>query len=287
MDVMMPGMGGFEACKIIKSDHLFSNVPILFVTGLTDVDSERHGFEAGGVDYITKPISAPIVLARVSTHLKIHNQQCLCEKLIKEQTQQLEDSQKSAVFMLGEAAHYNDFDTGEHIWKMSACSAAIARNIGWNIKDIELLEMAAALHDTGKIGIPDSILKKPGKLTNEVWEIMKTHSTIGYNILKKTDSKLFLMAAEIAHYHHEKWNGSGYPKGLKKKEIPESARIVAIADVFDAITMKRSYKKAYPVDFAFNEIKKDRGTHFDPELVDVFFKIEKEIRKINESWNKK
>jgi putative two-component system response regulator len=189
--------------------------------------------------------------------------------------------------MLAEAGHYNDTDTGVHIWRMSAYASAIARAAGgWSIERSKILELAAAMHDTGKIGIQDSILKKPGPLTKDEFDIIKTHTTIGHSILSITreKSQLFSMAADIAFYHHEKWNGKGYPNGLSGKNIPESARIAAIADVFDALTMRRSYKEPWTVEEAFDEIQSGRGEHFDPYLVDCFFSIKEEIIDIKNKW---
>ena len=285
MDVMMPRIGGIEACKRINSNPKLLNIPVIFITGLDDIQDEENGFNAGGVDYITKPISKPTVLARVKTHLKIYNNQRLAGEMIQQRTNELASSQKAAVYMLGEAAHYNDIDTEVHIWRMSTYSGIIAQCAEWNTKMVSLLEMAAAMHDTGKIGIPDSILKKPGKLTEKEWLIMKTHSEIGYSILSKSDTPLFRMAAEIALYHHEKWDGTGYPNGLNGNKIPESARIVAIADVFDALTIKRPYKKAWSINDAFEEIKNCSNTHFDPFFVDCFLKKESIIRRITKEMN--
>lgn len=287
LDIMMPDMDGLEVCRRLKSDPATAKIPVIFVTAMGEVENESRGFEIGGVDYITKPISRPIVLARVATHLALYDQQRACEKTVIERTSELELSQRSAIHMLGEAGHYNDTDTGVHIWRMAAYAAAIARQKGWRVKDADMLKPAAPMHDTGKIGIPDSILKKPAKLDAGEWEIMKTHSYIGYRILSKSESPLFHLAAEVALYHHEKWDGTGYPEGLKEENIPESARIVAICDVFDALTMKRPYKEAWHIEDAFAEIRKSAGSHFDPELVDCFFRIEDRIRNLKEEWDQK
>ncbi|MDH3605196.1 MAG: HD domain-containing protein, partial [Candidatus Tectomicrobia bacterium] len=196
-------------------------------------------------------------------------------------------NQRAAIHMLGEAGHYNDTDTGVHIWRMAAYAAALARSAGWHVDKAAMLELAAPMHDTGKIGIPDAILKKPAKLDADEWVIMKTHAELGHNILSKMDSPLFQMAAEVALHHHEQWDGSGYPQGPAGTAIPESARIVAIADVFDALTMKRPYKEAWTMQAAFEEIQKKAGSHFDPDLVDAFFRIEAEIQTIKEVWDQK
>ncbi len=285
LDIMMPNMDGYETCRRLKSDPETTKIPVVFITAKSEVEDEKRGFDVGAVDYITKPISKPIVLTRVATHLALYDQQRSCEELIALRTGELQDSQKAAVFMLGEAGHFNDTDTGVHIWRMAAYSGLIARSFGWHFENAAVLELAAPMHDNGKIGIPDSILKKPGKLTSDEWFKMKTHTTIGYRILKKSDSPLFKMAADIALYHHEKWDGMGYPYGLKGLEIPESARIVAIADVFDALTMKRPYKDAWSIDDALKEIKANSGKHFDPTLIDSFFSIKEKILEMKHKWD--
>ncbi|MEO5360469.1 MAG: response regulator [Nitrospirota bacterium] len=287
LDIMMPGIDGYETCRRLKANAETASNPVIFITALADVGDEAQGFEAGGVDYITKPVSAPVVLHRVSAHLEIYHNKLLAEETIQIRTKQLSDSQKSAVIMLGEAGHYNDTDTGSHVWRMAAYCGEIARACGWSAKMLECMELASVMHDVGKLGIPGTILRKPGKLDPEEWKIMETHTTIGYNILSKSNTHLFEMAATVAHYHHEKWNGGGYPKGLKGDEIPECAAIVAVADVFDALTMTRPYKAPWPVEKAIEEIKKGSGTHFSPYIVECFFKSLDMIMIIKTSWDEK
>lgn len=287
LDVMMPGMDGYTVCQRLKADPRAVKVPVIFVTALADSENEEIGFAAGAVDYITKPVSAPIVRARVAAHLALFNQSRQLEAQVRRRTAALSRSQRDAVFMLGEAGHYNDNDTGVHIWRMAAYARTLAAAVGWNEEACELLELAAPMHDTGKIGIPDAILKKPGKLDPAEWVIMQTHSAIGHEILSMSDAPLFKLAADIAYAHHEKWDGSGYPQGLAKEAIPESARIVAIADVFDALTMKRPYKEAWPIDRAVAAIKEDAGSHFDPNLVDAFEQILPQLLEIKLEWKEK
>jgi putative two-component system response regulator len=196
----------------------------------------------------------------------------------------LEQSYRDAIYMLGEAGHFNDNDTGEHIWRMAEYSAALAAACGWNDNDSHLIGLAAPMHDTGKLGIPNAILRKPAKLDATEWEIMKTHSRIGHDILAKSDAPLFKMAAEIALLHHEKWDGTGYPLGLAGNAIPESARIIALADVFDALTMKRPYKENWSVEKALETMKAASGKHFDPRLLDIFISISPKILQIMEKW---
>lgn len=285
LDVMMPKIDGYETCTLLKADPATANIPVIFVTAKSEVDDEKRGFDVGAVDYISKPVSAPIVHARVSAHLSLYDQQRSFEIQLQQRTSELAASQNAAIHMLGEAGHYNDEDTGVHIWRMAEYAATIAQSCGWHVVKARQLQFAAPMHDTGKIGIPDAILKKPAKLDAEEWAIMKTHAQIGYDILSKSKTPLFKMAAEIALYHHEKWDGSGYPKGLVGDQIPFSARVVAVADVFDALTMARPYKRAWSIDDAVNEIKKGRGYHFDPKIVDGFLVVLDKIIKIKERWD--
>ena len=271
LDINLPDMDGYEICKQLKGNPNTHQIPIIFVTAMNSNQDEEIGLKVGAVDYITKPFSPAIVLARVRIHLS----------LVK--IEKLEASYREAIYMLGAAGHHNDTDTGVHIWRMAAYAARLADECGWGLKS-KLLELAAPMHDTGKIGIPDAILRKPASLTPDEWAIMKTHSQIGYDILSRGNSPVFKMAAEIALYHHEKWDGSGYPQGLSGEAIPESARIVAIADVFDALTMDRPYKKAWSVEEAIAEIKKGSGKHFEPQLVNKFENILPDICNIKKQW---
>ena len=273
LDVEMPDLDGYAVCRQLKGHPLTADIPVIFVTSLSNELDETAGFEAGGVDYITKPVSAPIVRARVRTHLSLVRADAL------------EESYRAAVYMLGEAGHYNDTDTGVHIWRMAAYSRALAESSGWSAERCGLLEMAAPMHDTGKIGIPDAILKKPGKLDADEWAIMKTHSRIGHDILAKSEAPLFQLAAEVALYHHERWDGSGYPQGLAGDAIPESARIVSIADVFDALSMKRPYKDAWPLDRVLETIRESAGSHLDPQMVGRFLQVQPHILDLKARWD--
>lgn len=287
LDVMMPMMDGHEVCRRLKANPATCDIPIIFVTALSETSDEELGFSLGAVDYISKPVVPAIVEARVRTHITLGDQQKACRLLVEQRTNELEQSQRAAIFMLGAAGHYNDTDTGVHIWRMAAYSAALARAANWPVDKVYLLELAAPMHDTGKIGIPDEILKAPRRLSPEEMEIMKGHALIGYQILSNNDAPLFQLAAEVAYYHHEKWDGNGYPNGLKGEDIPQSARIVAIADVFDALTMERPYKRPWSIEDAFEELRKNAGSHFDPELVDLFLSIENEILTIKQTWDSK
>jgi putative two-component system response regulator len=273
LDIEMPGMDGYEVCRQLKREESTEQIPVIFVTGLGDVGNEAEGFAAGAVDYITKPVSPPIVQARVRTHMS----------LVSAKT--LERSYHDAIGMLGEAGHFNDEDTGVHIWRMAAYSAHLAKVAGWDAAACSLLRLAAPMHDTGKIGIPDSILKKPGKLDADEWVTMRTHTTIGHGILARSQAPVFQLAAEVALRHHEKWDGSGYPGGLVGTDIPESARIVALADVFDALAMKRPYKEAWPIEQVVQTILAGRGQHFEPRLVDLFQAELPQLLDIRAQWD--
>ncbi len=287
LDVMMPELDGYEVCKKLKANPLTATIPVIFVTAMQASEDEQKGFDVGAVDYITKPVNPSIVKARVKTHLALANQQKACQRIIEQQTYDLQANQKAAIHMLSEAGHYNDTDTGAHIWRMAAYSAALAEAADWSVEQVEMLKLSAPMHDTGKIGIPDNILKAPRKLTPDEWQVMKTHTCIGHKILSQSQTPIFIMAQEIALSHHEKWDGNGYPEGLIAEDIPESARIVAIADVFDALTMKRPYKKAWPVDEAFGLIEENGGTHFDPKLVQLFLAIKENIIQLRNNWESK
>lgn len=272
LDIQMPDMDGYQVCRTLKADPVTASIPVIFATGLTDVGDEAAGFAAGAVDYIVKPFSPPIVRARVATHLSLV------------QSSRLQQSYQDALAMLGMAGHYNDTDTGVHIWRMGAYACELASAWGWTHAACDELLLAAAMHDTGKIGIPGEILRKPGKLDAYEWEIMKRHTRIGHEILSKSDAPIFKLAAEIALRHHEKWDGSGYPDALVGEAIPESARIVAIADVFDALTMKRPYKDAWPVEQAMANLRENSGSHFDPRLLGRFEEILPRILSIKLEW---
>lgn len=272
LDIEMPDMNGYTVCRQLKADPRTENIPVIFVSGLAEVGDEATGFEVGAVDYIIKPVSPVIVSARVRTQLSLVR------------VTELEASYRAAIDMLGEAGHYNDTDTGVHIWRMAAYSRLLARAVGWDDKQAALLEMAAPMHDTGKIGIPHSILKKPGKLDAQEWVVMKTHSKIGHDILSRSRAQIFQMAADIALRHHERWDGSGYPDGLAGEAIPESARIVALADVFDALTMKRPYKEAWPIEQVIATMTESSGSHFEPRLVEVFISILPQILDVQATW---
>ena len=272
LDVGLPDIDGYALCRQIHQCDPSQGVQVIFVTGFGDAAHEAAGFEAGGVDYIVKPVLPQLVLARVSAHLA------------RVRATKLETSYRDAILMLGHAGHYNDTDTGAHIWRMAACARALARASGWGVDSCKQLELAAPMHDTGKLGVPQAILRKPGPLDAQEWAVMRTHPQVGFDILSKSPAPVFQLAAEVSLHHHEKWNGSGYPGGLQGQAIPQSARIVALADVFDALSMKRPYKEPWPIEKIVAHIQADAGAHFDPELVAVFTRILPEILEIQQSW---
>ena len=280
----MPKMDGYEVCRRLKADPKTVQIPIIFVTTMGDTEEEHIGLELGAVDYITKPINPLLIRARVKTHLALYHQHQICEKKVHERTSALRSARQEIVERLEAAASWRDNDTGFHVKRMSRYSVALARKFGWDQKLCDRLLHAAPMHDIGKIGIPDGILLKPDKLTRKEWEVMKTHAEIGAEILGEGSSPLMQMSREIAIAHHEKWDGGGYPGSSKGEEIPLSGRIVAIADVFDALTMERPYKKAWPTDKAFSIIGDEAGKHFDPKLALLFLEIRDEILGIREQF---
>ncbi len=277
LDIMMPGMDGYEVCRRLKAASATRRIPIIFVTAMSDVQDEAKGFELGAVDYITKPVSPPLVQARVRTHLALYDQNRELERLVRERTAELHDTRLEIIHQLGRAAEFKDNETGLHVMRMSHYCFLLGRAAGMSEEDAELLLQAAPMHDIGKIGTPDRVLLKPGKLDDEEWDIMRKHPMAGAAILGHHPSNLLSLAHEVAETHHEKWDGTGYPKGLQGEAIPLSGRIAAIADVFDALTSDRPYKPAWTVEEALATIKHGAGTHFDPALVEHFERILPEI----------
>ena len=270
LDVMMPEMDGFETCRRLKADPLTRSIPVVFITARGEVDDEAKGFACGGVDYITKPISACIVRARVKTHLALYDQNRALESRVQERTAELKESRLEILNRLGRAAEYRDNETGFHVVRMSRFCKIIALAYGLSEGESELLLNVAPMHDIGKIGIPDQVLLKPGRLDPEERKIIETHCEIGRQIIGTHASDLLQASATIAYTHHEKWDGSGYPQGLSARAIPLFSRILAVADVFDALTSVRPYKKAWSIEEAVAEIEKCSGSHFEPALVEVF-----------------
>jgi len=286
LDIEMPEMDGFEALKRLKGNSEHANIPVIFLTSMTDATVEVAGFQLGVVDFITKPFSEPVLLNRIKTHLGI-------DELIQERTaqllhktDQLQTLQNSIVFVISDMVENRDECTGGHVDRTTKYIAILTEAMldrGVYADELEGIDMdmfiySARLHDVGKVAIPDLILNKPGKLTDKELVIMKTHAPEGERIIDKmisrTKGEEFLKHAKLfAGYHHERWDGDGYPHGLTKTEIPLQGRIMAIADVYDALVSDRPYKSPFPTEMAEEIIMAGKGTQFDPLLADVFFSV--------------
>jgi putative two-component system response regulator len=293
LDIMMPEMDGYEVCRRLKADAATSQIPIIFITALVDEEDEAKGLSMGAVDYITKPINPELVRARVRNHLELKQYQDHLENLVIERTRRLALTQAVTIESLATLAEYRDPETGGHIKRTQNYVKALAVHLkdhpryrdDLNDDIIELLYLSAPLHDLGKVGVPDHILLKAGKLTDDEFEEMKKHTIYGHDALLITEQKLggdsFLRyAREIAYTHQEKWDGSGYPSGLKGDEIPLGGRLMALADVYDALISKRVYKPPFPHEKAVQIIIEGKGRHFDPDLVDAFVALQETFRNI-------
>lgn len=302
LDVMMPEMDGYQVCRLLKTDPRTQHIPVIFVTARSEMADEERGLALGAVDYITKPISPPIVRARVRTHLALkasadflRDQNEFLEREVNrraaevlERTREIQAIQDVTIMALASLAETRDSETGAHIRRTQFYVKALAEELVDHPRfsadltplTIELMFKSAPLHDIGKVGIPDHILLKPGKLTPEEFEQMKAHTTLGRLAIEHAEEELgmqvdFLrLAKEIAYSHHEKWDGSGYPQGLHGEDIPLSARLMAIADVYDALISHRTYKQAMPHAHAVDLLTQGRGSHFDPDILDAFLRIQ-------------
>lgn len=261
LDIMMPGLDGYEVCRRLKADPQLHHIPVIFVTALTELEDEAKGFQVGAVDYVTKPVSAAIVRARVRTHISLISQEIVLDRL-------------------GVAGEFRDNDTGSHVRRMGQYAEILARRYGWDNDACRVIAQTAPMHDIGKIAISDNILLKPGKLSEEEWQVMRTHPVCGSTIVGDHNSSLMQMAARIAISHHEKWDGSGYPYHLSGEQIPIEGRIVAIADVYDALMSRRPYKEAWAQDDVISHIREQSGKHFDPALVKIFLESVDDFIKI-------
>lgn len=290
LDIEMPDMNGFQALQKIKSVDLLSGIPVMFLTGRNDADVEARGFELGAVDFVTKPFSAPVLLNRIKTHLDI-------DEIIRERTAQLRRLQNSIVSVLANMVENRDKGTGGHIERTSAYIRILINEMkshgvyseeidGW---DVEKMISSARMHDLGKISITDIIMNKPGKLTEDEYEIMKTHALEGERIIDEiiaqTGEGEFLYNARLfAGCHHERWDGKGYPHGLKESEIPLQGRIMAIVDVYDALVSERPYKKAFADEEAVRIIMQNAGSHYDPKIADVFYDAKDQFKAVRAEW---
>ncbi len=284
LDVMMPEMDGYEVCRRLKNNPSTARIPVVFVTTLSDAPSEERGLALGAVDYVAKPYVPSLVRSRVSTHVALHRHQRNLEALVEERTAELLATRLEVIRRLGRAAEYRDNETGMHVLRMSHISRLIALAAGLGDAAAELILQSSPMHDVGKIGVPDRILLKPGKLDAEEWEIMKRHTVIGAEIIGDHPSELMVAARSVALCHHERWDGAGYPNGLAGTAIPESARIVAIADVFDALLSVRPYKAAWSLEETTQKIYSEQGKHFEPRLVEALFRVLPECLAVRERY---
>jgi putative two-component system response regulator len=285
LDVMMPGMSGHEVCQRLKAESSTRKIPVIFVTAMNQVEDEAHGFALGAVDYITKPVSPPIVNARVKTHLALHYQNRELERMVRERTAELRHTRLEIIKRLGRAGEFRDNETGMHVVRVAHYCRLLGEAVRMNEEDVDLLFNAAPMHDIGKIGIRDHVLLKPGKLDDDEIKIMRQHVPFGAEIIGEHSDPLLSTARIIALTHHEKWDGTGYHRGLKGEAIPLVGRITSIADVFDALTSVRPYKKAWPVQDAVTLIQREAGTSFDPELVKTFVAILPQILAVREKYS--
>ena len=292
LDIRMPEMDGFGVMDAISPLNADNLMPIIVLTAEQDMDTRLKALEMGATDYLTKPFDKSEVLNRINNMLAIRkaykdskNAAVILEKKVTDRTLELQDTRLKIIHRLGRAGEYRDNETGMHVLRVGRCSYELARAAGYPEKFAEMLEIASPMHDVGKIGIPDNILLKPGKLDTDEWEIMKSHSQIGADIIGDDPSELLQMARIIALTHHEKWDGTGYPKGLAGERIPIEGRITAICDVFDALTSERPYKKPWTTEKAIALINEQSGFHFDPKLVGLFNEILPKVLNISQKFS--
>jgi putative two-component system response regulator len=290
LDINMPHLDGYEVLELLNGLNDPTPAPVIMLTAQNGREHLLQALAGGARDFVTKPFDRAELVMRVrnllevhQAHRLVHNQKTVLEEMVHHRTQELNQSRLEVVRRLGRAAEYRDNETGLHIIRMSRYAALMAASLGWSDADCELLLHASPMHDIGKIGIPDHILLKPGKFEPDEWEVMKRHAQMGADILSDGDSVLMQLARDIALTHHEKWDGSGYPNGLAGTDIPQAGRIVAVADVFDALTSSRPYKKAWPVEDAVRLLQEQSGRHFDPEIISHFLALLPEIVAIRNS----
>ncbi|MCL4757473.1 MAG: response regulator [Rhodocyclaceae bacterium] len=305
LDVRLPDLSGHELCARLKNDRLTAPIPVIFLSSDSDVSQVTHGLELGAVDYVTKPVAPSIVRARVQTHLRLRDQSLNLEALVEERTRDLQartaellQSQELAIVALGSLAETRDHETGNHVRRTQGYVEVMARRLARlpcyrstvSSQQWAMMWRSAPLHDLGKVGIPDHILLKPGKLTAEEILIMQKHPKIGHDALRSAESRTqvedsFLdVAAQIAYGHHERWDGGGYPQGLAEEAIPLPARLMAVADVYDALISKRVYKPAMTHTEAVEIIREGRARHFDPQIADCFLDCHEEFHTITQRF---
>lgn len=306
LDIMMPEVSGLDILHLLSLEDRLRQIPVLILSASTEVELKRVCLELGVTDFLAKPVDPYELLPRVrNVLLSKHDRDQLAqhaeqlEEQVRQRTAELAASREEVVHCLARAAEYRDDDTGRHVVRVGKYVGVIAREMGFNESRVEVLELAAQLHDIGKIGVPDAVLRKPGKfepdelerirrhcamgkdiispLTSSDWKMLKSHANLGANLLNVASSPLLMLAARIAQTHHERWDGTGYPLGLQGEDIPIEGRMTAVADVFDALSTKRPYKPAFPREKCFAILNEGRGTHFDPTVLDAFFRRSAEI----------
>ena len=287
LDLVMPDIDGYETCRKLKSDLRTADIPVIFVTAQDDVRHEEIGLSIGAVDYLHKPCHPSIVLQRVRIHLELRNQNLALEARVRERTRALDETRVEIIRRLARAGEYRDNETGMHVIRMSKYCQRLALAAGISESQAELMLLASPMHDIGKIGIPDAILLKPGKFTDEERKVMQQHAVIGAEIIGDHPSDLLRLARQIALTHHERWDGTGYPNAIANEAIPIEGRIAAICDVFDALVSTRPYKAAWRVDDALEFIASQSEKSFDPELVRLFLEISSDILEIGKTYQDK
>lgn len=296
LDILMPGMNGFEVCQELKKNEKLREIPVIFISALSEIEDKVKAFSIGGVDYITKPFQIEEVNARVETHLKLRKLTTHLEHIVEKQVAEISSSQMSTIIAMAKLAQSRDDCTGKHLDRVREYCYLIAGKLSespryksyLNAKWIDIIAKASALHDIGKVGIPDGILLKEGKLSDHEFKFMKMHSIIGADTIKEVqesypENKFISTGVTIARWHHERWDGTGYPDGLKGKDIPLPARIMSIADVYDALKSKRCYKNMFSHENACTIIIEGSGTYFDPEIVKAFEEVHLEMLEV---WEK-
>jgi putative two-component system response regulator len=286
LDVEMPGLSGFEVCKMLKANHETADIPVIFLTGKTERQAEVEGLQIGAVDYVTKPINSAVLKARARAQVALSNQRHELERLVRERTAQLENTRVQLIRRLARAMELHESAAvGNRVMRLAQYSKLLAQGCGANASVCEMMAVATPLHDVGKLGVPAEILRKTEKLSAPDWERVKRHPQLGAEIIGEHDDPLLKLARQIALTHHEHWDGSGYPQGLKGEAIPWPGRVVGLVDAFESMTTTQFYREAMPIDQAAVEIIKKAGTLYDPAIVAGFKKALPMMKKVREAYS--